>query len=312
MRLLYFALLSTIMTQAQMALYGDVYIPAQARVAFHAPAHFILGVIYTDASAPGVVTFSSLAHGLTPAHDTHINAAVQSLDHSEFVFPVGNNGNYQPMAIANSDGFPMTVQFHHQAHTATDRANDLDRLASFYWSVDGQNNATVRLSWNSFSGIDQLVNETAALRIAGFNGTQWETIPALIDPYAFDGVTPTALEAGAISTTVPVDWSAYTAVTIAAVELDTDLRVAEGITPNNDGLNDRWIIHNIDRYPNAVIRVYNRWGGQVFQANGNYQNDWDATYNNNTQILPEGPYHYRIDLDGDGTTDRNGWIYINH
>ena len=312
MKKLHYLFLITFVTQAQIALHGDVYLPAHAQVAFHAPSHFLSGIVHTDASAPGAVAFSTVAHGLSPAHDTHIDAAVNSLGHSDFTFPVGNKGNYQPLGIADSDGGSMAVQFHHQAHSTTERVSDLKQLAAFYWAIDAQNNATMRLAWNSFSGIDQLADDTAALRIAGLNGSQWEIIPAVIDPYALDGTTPVSISDGAISTTAPVDWSAYTAVTIAAAELDTELRVAEGITPNNDGRNDRWVIHNIERYPNAVIRVYNRWGAQVFQANGNYQNDWDATYNNNSKILPEGPYYYRIDLDGDGTTNRDGWIYINH
>ena len=313
MKKLFYLYLSTFVAQAQIALYGDAYLPAQAAIALHAPeVHFLNGIVHTQDNDPGYLAFGHIAHALQPSHSAYSQAPVYSLGHPAFVFPVGDNGLYQPLAVSDADNTPRGVQFKRETHASSERQSTIEHLADFYWAIDGQNNARVRLSWNSFSGIDQIADETAALRIAGFNGTQWEMIPAQVDPYTLDGLTPTALEEGTISTLAPVDWSAFSAFTIAAVELDTDLRVAEGITPNNDGLNDRWVIHNIDRYPNAVIRVFNRWGAQVFQADGNYQNDWDATYNNNTKILPEGPYYYRIDSDGDGIIDRDGWIYINH
>jgi gliding motility-associated-like protein len=86
--------------------------------------------------------------------------------------------------------------------------------------------------------------------------------------------------------------------------------VSEAITPNGDGINDTWVISNIENYPNSIVRVFNRWGTEVFLAR-NYQNNWDGHYQNNSQSLPESSsYYYQIDLDGDGTKDKDGWIYI--
>ena len=93
---------------------------------------------------------------------------------------------------------------------------------------------------------------------------------------------------------------------------NTDIQVSQAITPTGDNRNDTWFIENIERYPAAVIRVYNRWGAQVFSQAGNYNNDWGGTFDNNSKPLPPAPYFYRIDLDADGVIDREGWIYINH
>jgi gliding motility-associated-like protein len=88
------------------------------------------------------------------------------------------------------------------------------------------------------------------------------------------------------------------------------MNISQAFTPNGDGINDTWVISNIERHPNSIVRVFNRWGTQVFIAK-NYQNDWDGHYKNNSQSLPESSsYYYQIDLDGDGTTDKEGWIYI--
>ncbi|WP_171017271.1 gliding motility-associated C-terminal domain-containing protein [Maribacter sp. ACAM166] len=85
---------------------------------------------------------------------------------------------------------------------------------------------------------------------------------------------------------------------------------AEAFTPNGDGINDTWIVPGINNYPNNVVRVYNRWGHEVFIAN-NYQNDWTGRHNANSTLLPTGSYLYIVNL-GNGTDPLKGWIFINY
>ncbi|CAN0597867.1 unnamed protein product, partial [Ectocarpus sp. 12 AP-2014] len=85
---------------------------------------------------------------------------------------------------------------------------------------------------------------------------------------------------------------------------------AEAFTPNGDGINDTWVIPNIDTYPNNVVKVYNRWGHEVFAA-GNYQNDWTGRHKANSTMLPTGSYLYVVDL-GNGSAPLQGWIFINY
>ncbi len=87
-----------------------------------------------------------------------------------------------------------------------------------------------------------------------------------------------------------------------------EINASEAITPNGDGINDTWIIYNIENHPNHVIRVYNRWGNEIFFAK-NYLNNWDGTYK--TQNVPSAAsYYYQIDLDGNGSIEHEGWLYI--
>lgn len=83
--------------------------------------------------------------------------------------------------------------------------------------------------------------------------------------------------------------------------------VNDVLTPNGDTINDTWTILNTDRFPNAKVKVFNRWGNEVFSTVG-YDNTWEGTYNGNT--LPTGSYYYQIDQNGDGTTMLTGWIYL--
>ena len=88
-----------------------------------------------------------------------------------------------------------------------------------------------------------------------------------------------------------------------------EINVAEAITPNGDGINDTWVIYNIENHPNHIIRVFSRWGEEIMYAR-NYQNDWDGNYVNRSNALPGGSYYYQIDLEGNGTVSQDGWIFI--
>ena len=88
-----------------------------------------------------------------------------------------------------------------------------------------------------------------------------------------------------------------------------EINVSQAISPNGDGVNDTWVIYNIENHPNHIVRLYNRWGNEVMYAR-NYRNDWDGHYVNKSNALPSNSYFYQIDLDGDGTAEHSGWIYI--
>jgi gliding motility-associated-like protein len=97
---------------------------------------------------------------------------------------------------------------------------------------------------------------------------------------------------------------------VTIISKGCDLEVSQAITPNGDGINDTWQINNLDGHPNTTIRVFNRWGAEVFFSN-NYKNDWDGHYKNSKNDLPaSGAYYYQIDIDSDGTIENQGWLYI--
>lgn len=83
------------------------------------------------------------------------------------------------------------------------------------------------------------------------------------------------------------------------------IKIPNAFTPNNDGINDQWIIENLHLYENAVVRIYNRWGQEVHY--GDYTDKWDGKCNN--MPVPSGPYVYILDLH-DGTPSYVGTITV--
>jgi gliding motility-associated-like protein len=91
----------------------------------------------------------------------------------------------------------------------------------------------------------------------------------------------------------------------------------EGISPDGDGLNDYWHVNFIDIYPENTVKIYNRWGNLVWQAEG-YDNSsvrWEGTSNNGIttgEVLPAGTYYYVISAVVEGEIDeRTGIVMIN-
>jgi len=70
------------------------------------------------------------------------------------------------------------------------------------------------------------------------------------------------------------------------------LKIPDAFTPNGDGINDLWIIENIDMYPSAYIYVFNRWGQKIYQGISDH-NPWDGKFNNS--FVPAGTYIYTIE-----------------
>jgi len=311
---LFSSLFYTGISMAQVLIDGDVYIAPNVEVGIFSPELiFRNGIVDSSEENAGRLSFLPNAHGLAAHNDSHAEATVVSHEHPDFVFPVGDKGVYQPMRISSGDTDNLAVAFKLEPHLNTAPSLDINQITDrFYWTVEGSKQAQMTLSWNLFSELNTLSDELAALVMIGYTGTEWEVIPSVIEPFTLEGNNPTSLTAGAISSIDRVDFSRFEAVTLGNILLETELRVSEGITPNGDGINDIWYIKNIDRYPEARIWVFNRWGAEVFHQPGNYTNTWDATYKNNTKKLPSAPYYYRIDQDNDGTIDLDGWIYITY
>ncbi len=70
-------------------------------------------------------------------------------------------------------------------------------------------------------------------------------------------------------------------------------------TPNNDGVNDFFVIKNLENYLSNNLVVFNRWGKKVYEQ-VNYNNDWDGGN------LADGVYFYVLEYHGylrDGTEE---------
>jgi gliding motility-associated-like protein len=67
-----------------------------------------------------------------------------------------------------------------------------------------------------------------------------------------------------------------------------EIEVPNIITPNGDGVNDYFVIKNIERVETSTLRIYNRWGKKIYEASP-YKNDWNGNGS------ADGVYFYELD-----------------
>ncbi|WP_158559224.1 Ig-like domain-containing protein [Deminuibacter soli] len=138
--------------------------------------------------------------------------------------------------------------------------------------------------------------ESTRLSITGATGTvTWQPAATLDFPLS---LTPQAR---------PLANTTYTATLTSAqgcqasqsisISVTEDFKVTPKIvvTPNGDGINDYFVIDNIDAYPNNSLQVFDRSGKLVYEKQ-NYRNDWDGKLRGRAFI--SDTYFYVLIIEG--------------
>jgi len=97
-----------------------------------------------------------------------------------------------------------------------------------------------------------------------------------------------------------------TATDSVKVTVFDGISIPNTFTPNGDGVNDKWDIKNLIDYQNCEVRIFDRYGSEVYNSKG-YYNAWDGTING--KRLPVGTYYYLINLNN-GTRPLSGFVAL--
>lgn len=294
-----------------MGVYGDLYLSdSQSLAIANTPLYFFDGIIQSESDTAALVFLGS-AQAFNASQQSHSEVKTRITAQEEFIFPTGQQGRYLPLRLQQGSATGLEVQLRFGPPSFQILSAEIEQLLpSHHWQIQGDKFAQVQLSWDQPTLLNNYLDDLADLLFLGFNGNQWEAIPASISSNSSSNNAPSSLTAGVLVSDNRIDLGLYEALALGSRRRNTTLQVSQAITPNGDGINDVWVIENIDRYPNAKIWVFSRWGTEVFHSAGNYRNQWNATAKNNTKPLPEAPYFYRIDQDNDGSIDLEGWLYI--
>ena len=101
---------------------------------------------------------------------------------------------------------------------------------------------------------------------------------------------------------------------------EADIEVFNVVTPNGDGVHDVLTIRGLENFPNNTIKIYNRWGVQVYmtRAYDSQGNVFDGTSQGRVTVdaenkLPVGTYFYILDFeDNNGSMKTlSGYLYLN-
>lgn len=238
-----------------------------------------------------------------------------------FVFPVGYGNYLRPLEILGEtviENAKSAYFFENPNNASTFNTifdtdafeTDLTAISTLeFWHVDSSVPAKVRLTWNAQSEIENLVSDIENLRVVGWNieNQKWENLGNI----AVDG---NLTEGHLTSQTFIPD--AYGVVTFGSGFSNEDITFGNYlVSPNGDGVNDFLFFKEIALSPNNMLRIFNRWGREVYRAN-NYSNLFDGKANvssvvKKNTVLPAGVYFYTIEL-YDLELTHQGYLYLNN
>jgi gliding motility-associated-like protein len=140
--------------------------------------------------------------------------------------------------------------------------------------------------------------EMVQLHASGGMTYSWTPTSFMVNPQSANPVVAPIVTT-VYTVEVTNEWNCKTNLSVTvAVACDT-LFVPNGFSPNDDGVNDGFVIDNIDKYPGNKLWVYNRWGNLVYKAK-DYNNTWDGVSNVSGiymgKKLPTGTYFFILDL----------------
>ena len=156
-----------------------------------------------------------------------------------------------------------------------------DSIQSIWLRSNGSCDS-VCLTWNQYDGwlnpqYDVFIN---------YNNqwVKWNDVPLTDTVYCMGSDT---LEVGSYNIKVVTQNNGYTSesnyITCVQPEPPT-ITIPNVFTPNTDGMNDYFVIRNLNLYDFRPLVIYNRWGGIVYESN-QYNNDWDG------RNVPDGVYY---------------------
>jgi len=279
--------------------------------------NFMNGVVLMDKENGGAFVFLKGAKHINTADRSHVNGKVTKVGNEVFTYPVGDGGYYRfagisaPADVAETYTGEYFLENSNAQYPHASRAGIIEVIDDKeYWIINQttptDNSVMVTLSWdNRTTPIALTANGAEALHIVRWDDEQklWVDEGGDVD-YA------------ARTVTTPIDVEGFGVFTLGKIKAEHlnpgDLVIYQGVTPDGDGLNDYFIIDNIEYFPTNNVTIFNRWGRKVYEttsynSSGNVFNGY-AQGNGvvgKGEMLPTGTYYYVVEY----LYDRDGQSY---
>ena len=157
--------------------------------------------------------------------------------------------------------------------------------------------------------IEQIYSgDTVQLSASGGINYSWTPVDGLSDPNIANPIANPVRTTTYTVTGDDMNGCLNTAQVTISVGEGINVSAKPLFSPNNDGQNDRWVIDNIERYPDCTVIIVNRQGNILYEQRPYYGNEWDGTLGGNPVI--EGAYYYVIRCDGSSRNAASGSITL--
>ncbi len=268
--------------------------------------NFSNGIVYNDKAAGGAFVFLKGATHINTADGSHVRGEVKKVGDEAFKYPIGKSQYYRFAAISAPSTISEQITGEYMLENSNASYPHADKQTTIglidnneYWLI---NNATsseqslvVTLSYDSRTTPAALLSDVTKLRVVRWDETEkkWMDEGGVVD------------EANKTVSTVSTvnKFGVFTlALVTDAVTPVEDVVIYNGVTPNGDGLNDYFVIENIENFPENNVSIYNRWGRKVYETNsynssGNVFKGYaeGVSVVNKGEKLPTGTYYYIVE-----------------
>jgi gliding motility-associated-like protein len=169
-------------------------------------------------------------------------------------------------------------------------------------------NANPVLSITSNKGTDISLGDIVQLTASGGTNYVWTSNSSILSGQNTPVLTvrPRVATTYTVSSTNANGCTQSQSFTLNVLDDMAKIKATNILSPNGDGYNDKWIVDNIDFYPNNEVKIFDKAGRILYNKKG-YDNSWDGTLDGHP--LNEGTYYYIIDF-GPNRQKFKGFITI--
>ena len=277
----------------------------------------------------GNIIFQQNADHLGTNDDSHVDGEVIKIGDTEFEFPIGDSGFYRPAFITAPDNATDAFTAHYIFQNSDSSTSPHNLAAGVihqidnteYWVIErtaGNSDVVLTLGWDNNTSPDFITDANPEhIHIVRWDAENnfWKSEGGIPDPDNQTITTIANIEGDGIFTL---------AIIKPEIILPDDLVIYTAVSPNGNGRNDVFLIDGIDRYPNNSVKIFNRWGKEVFSTRG--YNETDNVFRgfsktsmtiNDSEPLPTGTYFYilKYEFPGNDTISaqmvkKAGFLYI--
>jgi len=277
--------------------FGGTYVPADGFISIFGDHTFgfadcglFPGLIVTSRASAGYVNFTQGASWSDATDESYVDGNVRTFSSGPFVFPVGNDGKLRLLGVSGSENAAASYLFDDPA-TITGQlviANpDLEAVSTReYWSLSGDNETIVTLTWNQFSNIEDLVNgDINRLTMIGWTDLGWEVIPTTINDFTllsnssneFNEDITTSFIVGSLSSADVIVPDNYSIITFGSLAIPRSSIVDNGgvsVFPNPARLGTPTYVSYDLRGNSGKLEIYDGYNRLVYsqsltQSSGN-------------------------------------------
>src|SRR5690554_396404 len=288
-------------------------------------ADFLQGIVDND-DFGGLMVFEEGATYTNVDNSSHVDGYVQSNGAEEFHFPIGDANYYRYAGISPTGNRGQTftgkyfLENSNLLYPHSNRAGIIEFIDNReYWTITKEAagaDVFVSLSWDeATTPLEIMAEPYDVIRIVRWDEAQnlWVNEGGVVDIANKTVHTLSTVEG-------------YGVFTLARIKGDLvlpgDVVIYNAVTPNDDGINDYFLVDRIENYPNNRVHIFNRFGVEVYSERGYNNNDVSfkgfsegRTTMSASNMLPTGHYFYIIDYlyDGDGDPRwirKAGYLYL--